>query len=112
MARRLSSHFRSRLAVSVLALASLIASPRPAAAQLPPDFDACVERVRQVFNVPGLAVAVVEDGKVVFAKGNGAKRLNATIRDVRLVPVSPRADFSFDFEDLQLTPARPAGTTP
>ena len=37
---------------------------------------------------------------------------DATIRDVRLAPVSPRADFSFDFGDLQLTPAPPAAKAP
>ncbi len=36
--------------------------------------DATVERARKEFNVPGIAVAVVKDGKVVFAKGYGARK--------------------------------------
>ena len=51
--------------------------------------------------------ALNADAYVTFALN-----ADAAIRDVRLVPVSPRADFSFDFEDLQLTPAPPAGKTP
>ncbi len=38
------------------------------------DVDALVERARQEFNVPGIAVAVVKDGKVVLEKGYGVRR--------------------------------------
>ena len=34
-----------------------------------------VERARQEFDVPGIAVAVVKDGKVVLAKGYGVRKL-------------------------------------
>src|SRR5436189_3773804 len=51
----------------------------PLAAQrapaLPADFDAYVERVLKTFDVPGAAVAVVKDGRIVLAKGYGVKRL-------------------------------------
>jgi hypothetical protein len=50
--------------------------------------------------------ALNADAYVTFALN-----ADATIRDVRLAPVSPRADFSFDFQDLQLTPAPQAGRT-
>ena len=40
---------------------------------LPKDFDSYVEGVRKAFNVPGIAVSVVKDGKVVLAKGYGVK---------------------------------------
>ena len=57
--------------------------PFPAAAQrspappqvLPPDFDALVARVMKTFEVPGMAVAVVKDGKVVLAKGYGVRKV-------------------------------------
>jgi CubicO group peptidase (beta-lactamase class C family) len=39
--------------------------------------DATVERARKEFNVPGISVAVVKDGKVVLAKGYGVRRLGA-----------------------------------
>jgi CubicO group peptidase (beta-lactamase class C family) len=38
-------------------------------------FDALVERGRADWNVPGLAVAVVRDGKVLLAKGYGVREL-------------------------------------
>lgn len=36
-------------------------------------FDTYAEQARQDWNVPGMAVAIVKDGKVVFAKGYGVK---------------------------------------
>lgn len=51
------------------------ATVQPAApaglAQLP----AVIERVRKQFQVPGLAVAIVKDGKLVLARGYGVRRL-------------------------------------
>ena len=38
--------------------------------------DATVERVRQQFDVPGIAVAVVKDGKVVLERGWGVREIN------------------------------------
>ena len=55
----------------------LLASPVAAQSQttLPKDFDAYVARTMTQFQVPGIAVAVVKDGKVVLAKGYGVRRL-------------------------------------
>jgi len=39
------------------------------------DLDAWVSRAMQTFEVPGLALAVVKDGRVVVAKGYGVRRL-------------------------------------
>ncbi|MCK9630769.1 MAG: serine hydrolase [Methanoregula sp.] len=36
-------------------------------------FDTYAEKARQRWNVPGMAVAVVKDGKIIFAKGYGVK---------------------------------------
>ena len=41
----------------------------------PADFDAYVARVLKEFQVPGIAVAIVKDGKVVLAKGYGVRKL-------------------------------------
>ncbi|MGH9753279.1 MAG: serine hydrolase [Blastocatellia bacterium] len=41
---------------------------------LPPDLDAYVAQALKEFEVPGLAVAVVKDGKVVLTKGYGVRR--------------------------------------
>jgi CubicO group peptidase (beta-lactamase class C family) len=41
----------------------------------PSDLDAYVARDMKAFDVPGIAVAIVKDGKVVLAKGYGVKKL-------------------------------------
>ena len=62
-----------RLSVPVSAVVVLSAFAVPLLAQ---DYlDTVVERARTEFNVPGIAVAVVKDGKVVVAKGYGVRRL-------------------------------------
>ena len=48
------------------------AQVRPA---VPGDLEAYAERARKTFEVPGLSVAIVKDGQVVFAKGFGVKKL-------------------------------------
>jgi CubicO group peptidase (beta-lactamase class C family) len=59
------------LAVSLAAIPAL-AKPQPA----PPlaGLDAFVTRTMKEFGVPGMAVAVVKDGRVVLAKGYGVRR--------------------------------------
>ena len=44
---------------------------------LPSDLDSYVERVRQQFEVPGISLTIVKDGKVVLAKGYGIKKMGA-----------------------------------
>lgn len=39
------------------------------------DFDAYVEGVRKQFDVPGIAVAIVQDGRVVLERGYGVRKL-------------------------------------
>jgi CubicO group peptidase (beta-lactamase class C family) len=41
----------------------------------PADIDAYVARDMKTFDVPGIAVAIVKDGKVVLAKGYGVRKL-------------------------------------
>ena len=41
----------------------------------PADLDAYVARVLKTFEVPGLSVAIVKDGKVVLARGYGVRKL-------------------------------------
>src|SRR6266496_213910 len=42
----------------------------------PPDLDAYVASSMKTFEVPGMAVAIVKDGKIVVAKGYGVRKLN------------------------------------
>jgi CubicO group peptidase (beta-lactamase class C family) len=46
-----------------------------AAALAPFDLDADVNRVLKTFDVPGIAIAIVKDGKVIAAKGYGVRKL-------------------------------------
>jgi CubicO group peptidase (beta-lactamase class C family) len=39
------------------------------------DMDTFVENVRKTFDVPGIAVAIVKDGKIVMSKGYGVRQL-------------------------------------
>ncbi|MFA5328853.1 MAG: serine hydrolase [Prolixibacteraceae bacterium] len=43
----------------------------------PEQIDRLTEKVMKTFDVPGIAVAVVKDGKVVYAKGHGARSLKS-----------------------------------
>jgi CubicO group peptidase (beta-lactamase class C family) len=62
-------HFYSFLICVLLSTIFVNAQP------LPKDFDAYVEKVMKTFNVPGVSVAIVKDGKVVLAKGYGVKTI-------------------------------------
>ena len=57
------------------ALPSNGAAPQKAAPGVPLGIDATVARIMQAFEVPGLALAVVKDGRVVLAKGYGVRKL-------------------------------------
>jgi CubicO group peptidase (beta-lactamase class C family) len=52
-----------------------LGAQRPAATAPPPDFDRYVENALRTFDVPGAAVAIVKDGKVILAKGYGVRTL-------------------------------------
>jgi len=59
----------------------LLAIPLPicavSIAAPPPDFDTRAETLRKQVGAPGMAIAIVENGKVAFAKGYGVKKLGA-----------------------------------
>jgi CubicO group peptidase (beta-lactamase class C family) len=66
---------------------ALVAAALPAAgrlpaqpAALPRDLDRTVARVMQTFEVPGLALAVVQDGHVLLARGYGVRTLGQPAR--------------------------------
>ena len=68
-------------------LGLLGAAPLGAQATLPKDWDAEVTRALHLFQVPGLAMAVVKDGTVLLARGYGVRRLGAP------APVDGHTDF-------------------
>ena len=60
-----------------LRLLGLLVLASPALAAPPAGFHARVEAVRQQAGVPGMAIAIVEDGKVVLARGYGVRKLGS-----------------------------------
>jgi CubicO group peptidase (beta-lactamase class C family) len=62
------------VAVVLAALSSSLAAAPPA------DFDARVESLRARIGVPGLAIAIVENGEATLARGYGVKKFDAPER--------------------------------
>src|SRR5690606_1736294 len=72
------SHHMSRPVLAALSLLLFAVAAPAAAREAPPELaglDATVEAVRDTFKVPGVAVAVVKDGEVVFAGGWGEREV-------------------------------------
>lgn len=61
------------LFVSVSLFIPAIFSPQ----SLPEDFESWIESSRKDWKIPGMAVGVVKDGEVIYAKGFGEKRLGS-----------------------------------
>ena len=68
----LASHFTCIIAPIMRFLLFLVLA---AAAFAQESIDRVVEKARKTFDVPGIGVAVVKDGQVVFAKGFGVRKL-------------------------------------
>jgi CubicO group peptidase (beta-lactamase class C family) len=80
------------LRVSGLALLAWVlgaASSVWAQSKPPGDMDEYAARVLETFDVPGLAVAIVKDGKLVFARGYGVRKLGeaALVDENTLFPI-------------------------
>src|SRR4051794_32820007 len=63
-----------RIVKAILVIAALVAAA-PAFAEPPKGFDARVESLRKQIGTPGIAIAIVENGKVTEAKGFGVRAL-------------------------------------
>ena len=66
-----------RRCVMAFALAMICAVSILAQGAPPADVDNYVGQVMKAFDVPGLSVAIVKDGKVVLAKGYGVRKLGS-----------------------------------
>ncbi|MBA5637296.1 serine hydrolase [Duganella sp. LX20W] len=83
-------HLKTRLATALLLAFAAIAQPSTAAvqtvAQAAPapvpafDLDADVNQALKTFGVPGMAIAIVKDGRVLAARGYGVRRLGEPAR--------------------------------
>src|SRR5688500_7736612 len=69
--------FQCCLAVAAFVIGVAASVPSAQSSSSLPDIDAYVARVLAEFEIPGLSVAVVKDGKVVLAKGYGVRKLGA-----------------------------------
>lgn len=67
-------HRITSIAIIAMTLVASIPSARGQTAPIS-DLDSYIARVMKEFEVPGIAVAVVKDGKVVLAKGYGVRKL-------------------------------------
>src|SRR5262245_40181038 len=67
----------SRSLLILCLFCALMSAGAPGLAQTdaPPDLDAYVARALKEFEVPGLAVAIVKDGKIALVKGYGVRKL-------------------------------------
>lgn len=84
----------------VCLLLALVAAPELAAQQRPlAGFDPYVERAMRDWKVPGLAIAVVKDDSVVFAKGYGVRELGGS------AAVDPRTLFAIGSASKTFTAA-------
>lgn len=63
------------LTISLLFNSKAFSQVNPASVQKLDDY---IEKARQQWEAPGLAVAVVKDGKIIFAKGYGIRQLGKT----------------------------------
>ena len=72
--RRLRNVLLAVLALSLMSpWAGSALTPKPTSP--PPGLDAEAARIMKAFEVPGLALAVVKDGKVIVAKGYGVRKI-------------------------------------
>ncbi len=110
-----SLRIRSCLARTALAI-WLVSSLGIGLAAPPAGFDERVESLCTTVGLPGISIAIVENGNVTHANGYGVRRLGAADRSLRLradgkveritmTAVSPAADFNWDYHDLLFTPA-------
>ncbi|HQX56330.1 MAG TPA: serine hydrolase [Pyrinomonadaceae bacterium] len=75
MKKQIFSYFLG-LAILVLVLANSAHSQVLTSAEI----DLLVERSMKAFDVPGISVGVIKDGKVIYAKGHGVRSLNASAK--------------------------------
>ena len=88
-----------RSLLSGVAIAALLAIGGNAMAAPPKDLDAFVTRSMQTFGPPGMSVAIVENGKVVFTKGYGIRSIATR------APVNEHTTFPIGSETKAFTAA-------
>jgi CubicO group peptidase (beta-lactamase class C family) len=90
---------RKVLIAGYLFLAAGVAFSSAAAATIPGDTDTYVERAMRTFGVPGLSLAIVQDGKIALAKGYGVRQIGTA------GPVDAHSTFPIGSESKAFTSA-------
>jgi len=67
------SDIKMKLGIRAFTALSLVMAATSASAAPPPGFEQRVEQLRKQMGVPGVSIAIVEDGKVTLAKGWGVR---------------------------------------
>ena len=62
--------------IGILSVLILVVAASAVAQNKVEDFEKYAEAARQEWKVPGMAITVVQDGKVILAKGYGVRELN------------------------------------
>ena len=75
MLRRTHLPVPACLAAALTVASALALSPALSPAAPPRDLDARIESLRRDFGVPGIAIAIVEDGATTLARGYGVRKL-------------------------------------
>ena len=84
--------FKASALMAILALAGCNSNPsQKYYKSIPQEFDAMCQRAIDEWKVPGMAVAVVKDGEVVFLKGFGHAHLGDST--TAPIPVTPQTQF-------------------
>ncbi|HUH27081.1 serine hydrolase [Gelidibacter sp.] len=73
----MTTHYFKRFSITLLVFVSLFINSLVAQESLPENLDAWIESGRKDWKIPGMAVGIVKDGEVVYAKGFGEKRLGS-----------------------------------
>ena len=73
----MTTSYFNRYTLSLVVFVSLFFTSLFAQESLPENFDSWVESSRQDWKIPGMAVGIVKDGEVVYAKGFGEKLLGS-----------------------------------
>jgi len=85
--------------ISAVPAARATQSASPQIPSPPPDLDQYVERAMHAFGVPGMSVAIAQDGKTVVAKGYGVRSIATR------APVTPDTIFPIGSESKAFTSA-------
>src|SRR5262245_56642120 len=64
--------------IFILSIVILVVAASAVAQNRVEEFDKYAEAARQEWKVPGMAITVVQDGKVILAKGYGVRELGKT----------------------------------